>query len=84
MLRFKQLHYGTLFTQGGRGKHYIHKKKKQQGGAIGITGTDYPDPTDIDYLKEEGTKTMIKHIKEMHKVLINQPEENMKIENSIY
>lgn len=75
MLRFKHLHYGSLFTQGGKGKHYIHKAKKaQQGGALGFNGVDYPDPDDFDYLKDEDSKKMLKYIKEMHKILQNQPE----------
>lgn len=82
MTSFKHLYHDDLYGHSGQigGCRYAYGKINQKGGAIGITGTDYPDPESIDYLNEEDTKMMIKYIKEMHKVLVNQPEENMKID----
>ena len=74
MLRFKELHYSDLLTQCGRGSMRTHP---QIGGALGFNGVDYPDPNDFDYLKEEDSKKMLKYIKEMHKILQNQPESIM-------
>lgn len=83
MLRFKHLHYGPLFTQGGKGKkgHYITKiTVPQQGGAKGVGGLDYPDPEEFDTLS--GHDERIALIKEMHKVLMHQPSKHL--ENPIY
>jgi hypothetical protein len=64
MLRFKHLHYGPLFKQGGKGKHYIHKAKKaQQGGAMGFDGVDYPDPNLYNHLDDKDYNTMLRYIK---------------------
>lgn len=75
MLRFKHLHYGPLFKQGGKGKHYIHKAKKaQQGGAMGFDGVDYPDPNLYNYLDDKDYNTMLKYIKGMYKIISKQPD----------
>jgi hypothetical protein len=75
MLRFKHLHYGSLFKQGGKGRHYIHKAKKaQQGGAMGFDGVDYPDPSSYNYLDDKDYNTMLRYIKGMYKIISKQPE----------
>lgn len=78
MLRFKHLHYGPLFTQGGKGRkgHYITKiTVPQQGGARGVGGLDYPDPEEFD--TTAGHPERVALIKEMHKVLMRQPAKHL-------
>ena len=75
MLRFKHLHYGPIFTQGGKGRNYVHRKKKaQQGGAMGFDGVDYPDPNLYNYLEDKDYNAMLKYIKSMYKIISKQPD----------
>ena len=82
MLRFKQLHYGKLFTQGGKGCRYKPKKydlPKQQGGALGFDGVDYPEEDTLNMYKDEDVKKVIAMVKKMHKVLLGQSAEHLSI-----
>lgn len=77
MLRFKQLHYGKLFPQRGKGRKDAKLTKilvPQQGGAMGFDGVDYPDPNLYNHLDSKDYNTMLKFIKSMYKIISKQPD----------
>jgi len=81
MLRFKHLHYGKLFTQGGKGHKKINNSTKitvpQQGGAMGFDGVDYPHEDTFSMYKDDDVKKVISLVKAMHKVLLGQSAEHL-------